>query len=104
MIVQLKTPRGLTSEIVWHQLAQYMVSEVVFFPIIEAYLKKYGISYNAYVKGVYHRTIWADKYIIGELGRMFNVKITIISTHDTQIWLVDDIHDPYVIHMSSVGG
>ena len=32
VIVQLKTPRGLTSEIVGHQLAQYMVSEVVFFP------------------------------------------------------------------------
>ena len=25
-------------------------------------------------------------------------------THDTQIWLVDNIHHPYVIHMSSLGG
>ena len=25
-------------------------------------------------------------------------------THDAQIWLVDDIHHLYVIHMSSVGG
>ena len=53
---------------------------------MKAYLKKYGISYNAYVKGVYHGTKWADKYIIGALGRMFNVKITIISPYYSDIW------------------
>ena len=53
---------------------------------MKAYLKKYGISYNAYVKEVYHGTIWADKYIIGALGRMFNVKITIISPYYSDVW------------------
>ena len=57
---------------------------------MEAYLKKYGISYNAYVKGVYHGTIWADKYIIGVLGRMFNIKITIISPYYADVWNILD--------------
>ena len=49
--VQLKTPKGLTSEIIRHQLAEYMAKEVVFFfPIMEEYLKKYCISYNTYIK------------------------------------------------------
>ena len=80
VIVQLKTPKGLTSQIVRHQLAQYMASEVVFFfPIVKEYLENHRISYNSYVKGIYHRTIWADKYIIGALSRMLNIKITVIS-------------------------
>ena len=62
------------------------VRSCFFPPIMKAYLKKYGISYNAYVKGVYHGTIWADKYIIGALGRMFNVKITIISPYYSDVW------------------
>ena len=89
MIVQLKTPKGLTSQIVRHQLAQYMASEVVFFfPIMEEYLKKHHISYNSYVKGIYHGTIWADKYVIGALSRMFNVKITVISPYYSDVWNV----------------
>ena len=86
VIVQLKTLKGLTSQIVRHQLAQYMASEVVFFfPIVK---EKHCISYNSYVKGIYHRTIWADKYIIGALSRMLNIKITVISPYYLDIWNV----------------
>ena len=82
VIVQLKTLKGLMSQIVRHQLAQYMASEVVFFfPIVKEYLEKHCISYNSYVKGIYHRTIWADKYIIGVLSRMLKIKITVISLY-----------------------
>ena len=89
MIVQLKTPKGLTSQIVRHQLAQYMASEVVFFfPIVKEYLEKHRISYNSYVKGIYHRTIWADNYIIGVLSRMLNIKITVISPFYSDVWNV----------------
>ena len=89
VIVQLKTPKGLTSQIVRHQLAQYMVSEVVFFfPIVKEYLGKHRISYNSYVKGIYHGTIWADKYIIGALFRMVNIKITVISPYYSDVWNV----------------
>ena len=39
VVVQLKTPKGVTSEIVRHQLAEYMALEVViFYPIMEGYL------------------------------------------------------------------
>ena len=89
VIVQLKTPKGLTSQIVRHQLAQYMASEVVFFfPIMKEYLKKHRISYNSYVKGVYHGRIWADKYVIGALSRMLNVKITVVSPYYSDVWNV----------------
>ena len=89
VIVQLKTPKGLTSQIVQHQLAEYMASEVVlFFPIMEGYLKKYSILYNAYVKGIYNGTIWANNYMIGALSRMFNVKITVVSPYYSDVWNV----------------
>ena len=89
VIVQLKTPKGLMSQIVRHQLAQYMASEVVFFfPIVKEYLEKHRISYNSYVKGIYHGTIWADKYIIGALSRMLNIKITVISPYYSDVWNV----------------
>ena len=89
VIVQLKTPKGLMSQIVRHQLAQYMASEVVFFfPMVKEYLEKHRISYNLYVKGIYHGTIWADKYIIGALSRMLNIKITVISPFYSDVWNV----------------
>ena len=72
-----------------HQLAEYMAKEVVFFfPIMEEYLKKYCISYNTYIKGVYHGTIWADQYMIGALSKMFNIKITVISPYYADVWNV----------------
>ena len=53
VILQLKLPTGLTSEIVQHQLAKHMATEVVFFfPIMEEYLKKYYILYNTCIKAV----------------------------------------------------
>ena len=74
-------------QIVQHQLAEYMASEVLFFfPIMEGYLKKYSISYNAYVKGIYNGTIWADNYMIGVLSRMLNVKITVVSPYYSDVW------------------
>ena len=89
VIVQLKTPKGLMSQIVCYQLAQYMASEVVFFfPIVKEYLEKHRISYNSYVKGIYHGTIWTDKYIIGALSRMLNIKISVISLYYSDIWNV----------------
>ena len=66
-----------------------MVSEVVFFfPIVKEYLEKDCISYNSYVKGMYHGTIWADEYIIGALSRMLNIKITAISLYYSDVWNV----------------
>ena len=50
--------------------------------------KKHRISYNSYVKGIYHGTIWADKYIIGALSRMLNIKITVISPYYSDVWNV----------------
>ena len=55
---------------------------------MEAYLKKYSISYNAYVKDIYNGTIWADNYMIGALSRMFNVKITVVSPYYSDVWNV----------------
>ena len=40
------------------------------------------------MKGIYHGTIWADKYIIGALSRMLNIKITVISPYYSDVWNV----------------
>ena len=87
--VELKTLKALMSQIVRYQLVQYMMWQVVFFfPIVKEYLGKHRISYNSYVKGIYHGTIWADKYIIGALFRMLNIKITVISLYYSDVWNV----------------
>ena len=89
VIVELKTLKGLMSQIVRYQFAQYMMSQVVFFfPIVKEHLEKHCISYNSYVKGIYHGTIWADEYIIGALSRMLNIKITVISPYYSDVWNV----------------
>ena len=89
VIVELKTLKDLMSQIVHYQLAQYMASQVVFFfSIVKEYLEKHCISYNLYVKGIYHGTTWADEYIIGALSRMLNIKITVISLYYSDVWNV----------------
>ena len=81
-IVELKILKDLMSQIVCYELPGYMALEVVFFfLIVKEYLAKHSISYNSYVKGMYQGTIWADKYIIGALSRMLNIKITVISLY-----------------------
>ena len=89
VLVQLKTTKGLTSEILRHQISEYMANEVVFFhPIMKGYLRKLKISYNAYIKLLYQGKIWADEFMLGAIGRMFNIKITVISPYYTDVWNV----------------
>ena len=89
VLVQLKTTKGLTSEILRHQISEYMANEVVFFyPIMKEYLQKLKIGYNAYIKLLYQGKIWADEFMLGAIGRMFNIRISVISAYYTDIWNV----------------
>ena len=89
VLLQLKTAKGLASEILDHQISEYMASEVVFFhPIMKGYLRKLKISYNAYIKFLYESKIWPDEFMLFAIARMFNIKITIISPYYTDVWNV----------------
>ena len=53
---------------------------------------------------LFYRNIWADKYIIGALGKMLNVKISVVSPYYTDIFNV--YHDsaiPDVILVANDG-
>ena len=77
VLVQLKTTKGLTSEILRYQISEYMAKEVIFFhPIMEGYLRKLKISFNAYIKALYQGKIWANEFMLGAIARMFNIKIS----------------------------
>ena len=39
-----------------------------------------------YVVGVYNGTIWVDEYILGAIGKMFNIRISMISPFFNDIW------------------
>ena len=89
VLVQLKTTKGLTSEILRHQISEYMANEVVFFyPIMKEYLRKLKIGYNTYIKLLYQGNIWADEFMLGAIRRMFNIKISVISPYYTDVWNV----------------
>ena len=42
-------------------------------------VKNCKISYNHYVYAVYHGEIWCDEYILGAVGCMYNIQISVIS-------------------------
>ena len=78
--LQIHIPKGLTPNIVCHQFAEFITQNVSFlFPKMKEYLDENKLSFNAYINNVYKGNIWADEYIIGALGKMYNVKISIIS-------------------------
>ena len=92
VMTQLKIPPKLSCEIVRHQLAAFMIQEVSFFhPRMKEYLANLKMSYNAYVMHLYRGQIWADEYMLGALGKMFNIKITIVSPAFDNIWNI--FHD-----------
>ena len=89
---QLHVPRKLTSEIVRHQIASYMVEQVNFFhPIMQDYLNDIKMSFKTYIRQLYRGNIWGDQYMLGALGKMCNIKISVISPYYTDIWNV--FHD-----------
>lgn len=90
--IQLHVPKELTSEIFRHQIAEYIVQETQFFePKMRAYLSRKKLSFGSYVLGVYNGTIWADEFMIGAIGRMFNIRISVISPYFSEIWNI--FHD-----------
>ena len=76
-----------------------MMQEVSFYPKMKDYLEEITLSFNAYIMHVYNGNIWADEYVIGALGKMFNI----ISPYYTDVWIL--YHDsgmPNVILVSNV--
>ena len=89
---QLHMPAQASSEIFRHQLADYMMQEALFFePKMRLYLQWKKLSLNAYVMGIYTGNIWIDEFMIGAVGRMFNIRISIISPFFSDLWNI--FHD-----------
>ena len=87
--MQLHVPKHFTENMLRHQLSSYLIERVDFFyPKMEEYLKSNGLTYTSYVIGVYNGRIWGDKFLIGALGMMFNVRITVISPYFSDVWNV----------------
>ena len=64
-----------------------MTHEVSFFyPKMKDYLEEINLSFNAYIMHVYNGNILTDEYVIGALGKMFNIEISVISPYYTDIW------------------
>ena len=93
--IQLHTLKEVTPEILRHQVAEYMVQEVLFFePKMRVYLQWKKMSFNAYIIGVYNGNIWIDEFMLGAVGWMFNICVSIISPHFTDFWSIfHDGHD-----------
>ena len=60
-------------------------------PIIKEYLHQTKISFNTYVMAVYNGQIWGDEYILATIGKMFNIRISVISPFYSNVWNV--FHD-----------
>ena len=55
------------------------------------YLKSKQLTFTSYVIGVYNGCVWADEFLIGAIGMMYNVQITVISPYFSNVWNV--FHD-----------
>ena len=55
------------------------------------YLKSKQLTFTSYVIGVYNGRVWADEFLIGAIGMMYNVRITVVSPYFSDVWNV--FHD-----------
>ena len=87
--IQLHVPAKFDDEMFRHEIASYMIEIVDFlFPIMKDYLDNLGISFNTYIMAVYNGRIWADEYILATIGKMFNIRISVISPFYSDVWNV----------------
>ena len=70
-----------------HQIAAHMIEDYNFYyPKMQKYLNVHNLSYSVYILYLYSGIIWADKYMLGALGRMFDVKISVVSPAYNDVW------------------
>ena len=85
--LQVKLPKHCTNDTVRHQLAEHMVEDYIYYyPKMCKYLDRNKLSYSSYIMNLYSGHIWADEFMLGALGRMLNLKITIVSPAYDDIW------------------
>ena len=105
VILQLKLPKHVNSDVVHHQIAGHMIKEYQFyFPKMEHYLKHLDMLFSSYIVNVYNGNIWVDEFMLGAIARMFDIKITVISPAYDDVWNV--FHQsglPHVVIVSNGG-
>ena len=57
-----------------------------YYPKMQKYLNAHNLLYSAYILYLYSGIIWADEYMLGTLGRMFDVKISVVSPAYNDVW------------------
>ena len=71
---------------------------------MQKYLNAHNLSYSAYILYLYLGIIWADEYMLGALGRMFDVKISVVSPAYDDVWNI--FHEsglPHVVIVANGG-
>ena len=105
VLLQLKIPKHIKSDVIRHMIACHMIEEYDFYyPKMETYLRHNELSFSAYVMYVYSGNIWADEFILGALGKMFGIKISVISPAYDDVW--DIFHGsafPHIVIISNGG-
>ncbi|MCG8626385.1 MAG: hypothetical protein MJE68_30850 [Proteobacteria bacterium] len=103
VLLQLHYPKRVKSDTVRHQIAAHMVQSYDFYyPKMRNYLKTHKLSFSAYIMHIFKGNIWFDEFILGAFGRMFDIKISIISPYYDDIWNI--FHDsgmPHVVIVSN---
>ena len=105
VILQLKLPKNVKSDIIRHQVAAHMVEEYLFYlPKMEHYLKQNRLSFSSYIVNLYNGNIWSDEFMLGALAKMFDIKISVVSPSYDDVWKV--FHEsalPHVVLVSNGG-
>ena len=87
--LQLHVPKKYSNDMMRHQLASFLIQEVDFFyPLVESHLETLNINFCTYVHGIYSGEIWGDEIMIGAIGKMFNIRISIVSPYYNDVWNV----------------
>ena len=74
------------------------------FPYVRQYLLDCGESYESYCVNVYNGKVWGDAFLLGMLGHMFNIAITVISPmFDNPLHLFHDKEIPDVVVIANGG-
>ena len=71
------------------QVAYFMsVNCNLFYPYLKELLQEMHMNYRSYIRAIYKGDYFGDAIMIGAIGVMFNVPITIVSPYYTEPWKV----------------
>ena len=98
ILKQVHHPARFTVKTFRRQIAYFMIKNCTLFaPYLEYLLKESGLNYKSYIRAIYDGRWFGDHVMLGAIGLMYNIGITVVSPMYRDVWPI--FHNKPIPHV-----